>query len=168
MEDETMEGSLSAEERVLIAQDVIATLRSRLRRLKLASTYLDFDYIPSSGQLTSRRIRGECLVCARGLMFLKSVDRYNHFDLSDHGDLGNCAEIRTGEEWGHKQADLIEAAFEGWDAGNAEEFHEANGGRTDRKRCLIAIMQNIVDNGGTFRPEAGLSPAPVPATEAQP
>lgn len=114
-----LDGTLSRVQRVEIALDVIATLNSRQRKLKLASFYFSTALadIPSSGQLHSSRIHGECEVCARGMLFIKSVDRFDDFDLEnydnskEYGFLGDVAVVRTRREWGCGQAQLIETRF---------------------------------------------------------
>lgn len=151
-----LDGTLTRKERVEVAMDVIAVLNSRQRKFQLASTYFaPAADLPSTGQLHSSIIKGECLVCARGMMFIKSVDRFDNYDLrKEHGKVTSTDVIdRTADEWGGDQVELIECAFEldGSDY-DACDFGEQHGGRENRKAVLRAICQNIIENHGEFRP----------------
>lgn len=156
-----LDGTLTRKERVAVAMDVLALLRlrSRSRKLVLESTYFEADNIPESGQLHSSVIKGECIVCARGILFLASVDRFDRCDLADFdGYLDGEAKERTAEEWGVDQVRLIEGAFENGQTGTMSDAtqafyrkHVKSDG--DRKPLMRATAQNIIDNHGEFKPE---------------
>lgn len=153
-----LDGKLTRKQRVEVAMDVLALLKIRSKKfvkLDLCSTYLDTGdaELPDSGQLHTSRIKGECLVCARGMLFLASVDRFNHLDLAK-SDPEDEVIGRTREEWGDSQVELIEEAFEdmyGFSKA-ASAFYHKNGGHSNRKGVMRAICQNIIDNHGEFIP----------------
>jgi hypothetical protein len=172
-------GTLTRAQRVEIANDVIATLGSRQKKLFLESNYMDTSeaVMPRSGELTTKRIKGECGVCARGLLFLKSIDRYDNCDISrlrtGFGvDWGAEVINRTESEWGSEQAELIETAYEGNrgfelsqdQSGAALAFHgefrdhygEGQSTQRNKKYLMSQICSNIVANKGVFRPETSL------------
>lgn len=153
-----LDGTLTRKERVAIAMDVLALLRlrSKTRKIILESTYFHAD-IHESGQLHSSVIQGECVVCARGILFLASVDRFDDCDLEEIGSIDSEAVNRTALEWGTAQARLIEGAFEdgltGTQTRSTIEFFRAHVGKHgDRKPLMRAIAQNIIDNHGEFVP----------------
>lgn len=152
-----LDGTLTRKERVEIALDVIAVLRSRQRKIQLESVYFD-GVVPGRGQLHSSRIDGGCSVCARGMLFLKSIDRFNHFDLWKERGIVTSDDVRsrTADEWGDSQALDIEAAFEcsaSYGGSRAAAYFGENiDDNGNRKEVLLAICQNIVDNHGEFRP----------------
>lgn len=154
-----LDGTLTRKERVAVAMDVLALLRlrSRARKIILESTYFDAD-IPESGQLHSYIIQGECMVCARGILFLASVDRFDRCDLAKISSIDSEAVNRTASEWGTAQARLIEGAFEngltGTQTRSTIEFFRAHVGKHgDRKPLMRAICRNIIANHGEFKPE---------------
>lgn len=149
-----LDGTLTRKERVAVAMDVLALLRlrSRVREIILASTYFDAD-TPESGQLHSSMIQGECRVCARGIMFLASVDRFDRCDLAKVDPYWE-AQDRTELEWG-EQACLIEDVFENGYMRSLElrTFYRKHIGKDgNRKPLMRAIAQNIIDNNGEFVP----------------
>lgn len=158
-----LDGTLTRKQRVEIAMDVLALLRlrSRSQKIVLESRYFEAN-VPESGQLHSSVIKGKCAVCARGIMFLASVDRFDRCDLAEFGD---CLESeivdRTAAEWGVDQARLIEGAFEDGQMGtwssSVRKFYSKHAidtydGHYDRKPLMRAIAQNIIDNHGEFVP----------------
>lgn len=151
-----LDGTLSRRQRVEVAMDALALLRLRSRKITLASVYFDAD-IPDSGQLHSSLIKGECAVCARGILFLASVDRFDRCDLGSIEDnIDYEVTDRTLAEWGN-QAKLIEGAFENGAVGDyspeVREFYRRHiGNNADRRPLMRAICQNIIDNHGEFKP----------------
>ncbi len=147
-----LEGRLTRKQRIEIAKDVIALCKSRQRKIKIKTgAYLsavdDFDdpeglLLSEGGQLTSRRLPA-CQVCARGALFVASVDRHDRCDLGGIDSLSDAVQVRSEEDWGKYQVSDIEGAFEGW-----------YGGRDlprEPKARLIAIMENIVANNGEYK-----------------
>lgn len=158
-----LEGTLSRRARVEVALDVIRTLKSRQCKLQLATVFFQpISYrrsLPQTGQLHTSRLPA-CEVCARGILFLKAVDRFDQCRLYPNTRIDDLAATSTLAQWGRNQAYLIETAFEG-DAfrgyaymREVEQFRDANnaGGYDNRKPLMIAICQNIVDNHGEFKP----------------
>lgn len=124
-----------------------------------------------------RRLMKRCDVCARGALMLARIDRFNSMKIRDlHiGQFGvGSMEVMSGDTvkalagaFTKSQLGLIEAAFElrspcvihsnffdtwiDWVGGkNAVEF---GGDHKDPTSRLIAIMQNIIDHDGEFKPE---------------
>lgn len=157
------DGTLTLAQRVLIAQDVIARLRSPQKKVTIdqgAYVFLrDSRSLPRSGRLSTKRLKS-CDVCARGAFFLASIDRFNHCDAEElrGGNLSDEAYQRTREEWG-AQAALVEDCFEGttYPRPLYDEFMFP-WTRVSARNLLVAICENIVANGGVFRPETSLAP----------
>lgn len=152
-----LDGKLTRKQRVEVAMDVLALLKLGPRKIQLTSVYIDAE-IPESGQLHSSRIQGTCEVCARGVLFLASVDRFDRCDLAKLPySLNYEVTDRTEYEWGIDQAQLIEGAFEDGGAGTStvatQEFYRKYvDPRCNRRRLMRAILQNIIDNHGEFIP----------------
>ncbi len=134
--------------RVEIAKDVIAGLEvGKLRATN--GTYFtlpDMDY-----QRDLRDQIGEtavpCSVCALGAMFVADVARRNNHK----GGMGtpNGPDSRDGFDrlkdfFLETEINLIERVFE-WD-------WDRYGFPEDATDCMRAIMQNIIDNDGEFKP----------------
>lgn len=159
-----------AERRVLIAKDIIARLNSNQYR---AEHYI-YSRIGSSGaadfqegdQVQQCLVDGsaQCACCARGALFFSHILFKNKVSIRDiklsNYDASNDSD-RAGLDrvFSRAQQFLIEAAFEGWDKGDAEgdnnpygsdrtvAFHHRYG---SAERRLHAIATNIIDNKGTF------------------
>lgn len=155
-----LDGTLTRRARVEIALDVIATLKSRQRKLRLSSVYFaPFDYkaLPKTGQLHTSRLP-PCEVCARGMLFLKTVDRFDQCSAANH--IASLVIPHTRDQWGDEQILLVESAFEGSVYWIAEKYYDAvrefraaqKTCEDNRKPLMIAICQNIVDNHGEFKP----------------
>ena len=161
--------------RVAIAKDVLKWLTDK-RQFRLKPTFGTY----LSGGLIRKQARpmevntplaplleemGECKVCALGAAFLATVDLLNDVSvyLKEYGDFEySSGEMRTQLRKAFSEKDLscIESAFESSDY-NLSDFV---GLRTqnavykygemikDPKKRLKRIMQNIVDNNGTFSP----------------
>lgn len=108
--------------------------------------------------MTTHSIKGQCEVCARGALFLASIDRYDNCDAGQFADVdydvGDEVVKRTCREWGGAQARTIEACFEG--IGDVGDTYRNRYARKPRA-VLLAIVRNIIANGGVFRPETELS-----------
>jgi hypothetical protein len=116
----------------------------------------------------------QCEVCARGALFVSSVRLFNNFNV---GAMKKCEAEEGNNSPGYdsikkiekrffsvNQIGLIELAFEG-DEYVSKEASDANnydnesshafrffGFYQDATDRMIAIMQNIIDNGGKFVP----------------
>ena len=103
----------------------------------------------------------KCRVCAIGALFIAHVLREDRCRFNT--DFGKSEIVlQLANVFSASQLNLIEAAFECWHSpmrANPELVVATNFGLrhgTDPKDRLRAIMQNIVDNRGTFRPEPKL------------
>lgn len=158
-----------AEKRVAIAKDALAWIAAKAL-IPATGSYVspeegplrEFDFYGDGGrvddQLRSVRL-GVCNVCAIGALFIAKAVR---FDKTTVGDLtsGRHRDSLTGF-FSARQLSLIEIAFEGFslnakdeptdeERGLAVEFWNS-AGDSDRKR-LVAILENIIANGGEFVP----------------
>jgi hypothetical protein len=134
----------AAEMRVAIAKDVISRVQSGTMHAVTGEFVSDSD---------------ECRVCALGGLLISAAANGVDVDVEESeclgervcdGDSGLCS------VFSREQLVLIETCYEGLNGYFADEatpramkFHRANPGNTKR---LLAIMENIVANGGTFRP----------------
>ncbi len=167
-----------AEKRVAIAKDVIAQVK--VGRFKAATgNYVQAKTGPVTlgAGMQEALVGKECSVCALGAAFVAGVDRFNKLNLTVwNTGIGNfnaaCGEYErenidtSGEDtrdylsryFGIRQMDAIESAFEGWSseddrfnfgrcATGSSAFFRAHPVATDR---LLAIMRNIIRNGGEF------------------
>ncbi len=147
-----------ADRRVLIAKDVLKWLRAGKIRAE-TGTYLE-GYDPVTGKSTEKepdRVDGgSCTVCALGAVFACTVERIG--GLEGFWSYRSADSIRgeLGDHFDGEQLRLIETAFEQNDftldssvVVVSAAIHFATGG--PRKR-LVAIMKNIIENGGTFCP----------------
>lgn len=167
--------------RIMLAKDVIASLEAerlisrsgswvRLETDRCDTDYFSSEIIADSDVELQELIKDKrCEVCALGALFIEGIRRFDNFtveDLSDgysidNDDIGIYLEGIFDED----QLMLIEVAYERGHGGyNVRfDFHDdmlKQGERAvefglsikdDRER-LIAIMQNIIDNDGTFIP----------------
>lgn len=144
-----LEGKLTRKQRIEIAKDVIALCKSRQTKIKIdVGSYYHTESIrqednlfDKGGQLTSKRLP-PCQLCARGALFIKSVDRYDKCDLGRIDDIADAVIDRSVKEWGAEQTNLIESHFE------VSRYWLPQ----DPKRRLLAIMENIVANNGEYVP----------------
>lgn len=148
-----------AKERVLIAKDALKWIKAGA--LKPArGTYVIPGYDVKcklekdryKHKLDNFQLRdivlGPCAVCAKGALFLAKAVRYDDvsaYNWSDPDHEENFMAMQ--KHFSISQWNLIEQCFEGWYPRHAyaEKFKTA-------KDCLMAILQNIIDNNGTFIP----------------
>lgn len=152
-EDE-LDGTLTRAQRMEVAQDVISRFKSRQRKFTLSSAaYIDMQDF-KGGQFNSKSIIGACEMCARGALFLASVDRYNDCQVNYPMESPNfVARQRTYDDFG-EQAELIEDYFEGRMGTPLEDSFRAKFWKlNDRRPLLIGICENIIRNNGEFEPE---------------
>jgi hypothetical protein len=145
------------EQRVTIARDAFAWVKAG------ALLPQPGDYIEPTGvtitdnrwvPLCKARL-GTCRVCSLGALFLAKASRCSSVTISDY--LSDHMSVLE-EHFDVAQLADIEASFEAeylgiyGDEGSepAVRFGTAYEDDTDR---LCAILQNIIDNGGMFRPE---------------
>lgn len=153
--------------RVAIARDVIKRIRLealRVRTGRYVHALNDAEFQP-----TLASIEQGCEVCALGACLLSFTRLYNQFPLkqvvrrleNDEQLEREDVDKRLMQVFGRMQMGLIESAFErmwdGWDPLTASDLIRQAVAFGDRHRNpsdrLLAIMQNIVDHKGEFRPD---------------
>ncbi|MEE8607934.1 MAG: hypothetical protein V3S55_10025 [Nitrospiraceae bacterium] len=167
--------NVKAEARVAIAQDVIKTLA--FERMVAKSRHGYFLVNESAKGVRedsyeavalSMKTRGKttCTVCAIGAACLSAVSLYDKAEPVEReydgwGTSSMYMRIVLARWFTRKQLDLIECAFE-----KSADFQEADPSLESRNRAkafgiqhpmdsrerLEAIMQNVIDNDGTFKP----------------
>lgn len=165
--------SKKAETRVAIAEDVIETLGLRKMRAKRGTyfsekgdSYLDDPFEAIALRMRQRYGQAECTVCALGAAAISAIGLYNKpgavgkaWDIFGEVDQSELHKV-LGRWFTPIQLDLIECAFEtstafsvGESTYDARDDAEDFGLKynTDHNR-LVAIMENIIENKGTFRP----------------
>lgn len=142
-----------AEQRVVIAKDLIARLKAK-KFTALSGTYLMaqdvLDDEDGNAQVRDVLKGQECRGCQIGGMFLCAIDRYDRLKVRDVGDSGiedNDGAFRKYlSRW--FSADTlteVEEAFEG--CGKFEDWFEENDNDEIR---MVKIAQNIIRNKGKF------------------
>jgi hypothetical protein len=168
-----------ARKRVAIARDVLAQLGTKIVAIK--GTYLLAPALRAnaSDQLQGHLQKLiQCRACALGAMFVCGVQRANDLTVREArlvgGGIGgwdttnSSANVYLRRFFSREQLTLIETAYEGQKIGFvtvphkdiklAEEFYsEVNdlnsGGEGSDAFRLRMIMENIIANKGTFKPE---------------
>jgi hypothetical protein len=133
----------AARKRVTIAQDVLDWLMNK-RIVATSGTYVAENLLINGDKL---RPSVQCNVCALGAMFCTLTARVKDLSIKLHASSSPASTLF--KYFSPTQVDLIESAFEGWgDYDHSfSSYNEVNS--NDR---LAMIMQNIVDNKGTFIP----------------
>ena len=168
---------LSAEEkRVAIARDVIASLNKHRYNARQGTyvdeeTFNDYPLNTSVQKILEVNNPPECTVCALGGCFLSLIKFNNNVTVEEILDMdftsAGVMRKQLGEFFSEEQLGLIETAFENdidyarrvdaddLQAHKAADFfeivHDVDG-YYDETKLMIAIMQNIIDNNGTFVP----------------
>jgi hypothetical protein len=169
-----------AEMRIAIAKDVIAQIKAK-KYNPTQGTWVDQvggqDYdswlyhnalsCEIDVQNYTKNIK-KCNVCALGSLFVSAVNKYNNvygtFDtvstdkVFDFKDMNNNSPLLR--YFTLNQIQLIEHTFEGgigavyWDSDHSmvNKSHAFYSRYPDSKDRLLAIMKNIVENNGTFKP----------------
>ncbi len=169
-----------AQQRVAIAEDVIAQLR--LKKFVADSTYFSWgDRIEGTnvqGTWSAKEAdldlsvcisQVQCSVCGIGSLFAGAVLNADKLKLNDFtGD--RREEVEYLQRWfTKKQLDLVECFYERWDYSTRYDFnilqfdgereiylpHTPIFGTSDPTKRLKKIMENIVSNGGKFDPFKG-------------
>lgn len=140
-----------ASARVEIAKDALAQIRAgKIRPEKGTFGFFPHSFMEQHG---AERIQTaidlqdfKCEACALGSLMIGFAYRHNDVRVRE---LQKSAQLRhngpLGDFFDYAQLALIEEAFEGWDRGGLWYYKYAN----DEER-LIAILENIVANNGTF------------------
>ena len=169
----TWEEMTRSERKVAVAKDVRAHILAKSFKVTpgiYIRTRKDIDELLDSQSqaqcLLSAKIN-KCEACARGVMMLVKVAKWNHwdgdFDYVDNDKTTNALEDAFTEE----ELDLIECFFERsctfvegeYFDNQYEAFAEKYGaspinwGPNKPDDRLLCIMQNIIDHDGEFKPE---------------
>lgn len=163
------------EQRVAIAKDAIMLLNNRHANAT-PLTYFEIKYDGDGEVFMDKQLNEHlgdvtCDVCAKGVLLLSHIARFDNFSIGYCGrsSVGNGFIFsRIGSIFKTDQLDMIESAFEGSviedSSGSllSEMGHIANEkGRLciafgeqydDNTERLLAILQNIIDNDGEFVP----------------
>lgn len=162
-----------AEKRVQIAKDVIEQI--------LAKKYsaVSGDYVSSTSMVplnkeVLNRDNPKCKVCACGSLILSAIRLFNRHTCPITTNGSHIKAMTLLKDWfSLAQLISIESAFEGWSniahgngfhpdmvnklADKAKAWRDSSGfGNYEMKfsdEHIIAIMKNIIDNNGTFKPE---------------
>jgi hypothetical protein len=150
-----------AERRVAIAKDVIKHIQAKRLKVKSSYGYVVHDkgwdeltgVIETEGKATkvAEKLKEECTVCARGAMMLCKVSKYNHYEFEKGWGI-SCASTTDAlkDAFSEEQLNLIEDAFELCGVSQDSWLRQI----LDAEDRLLAIMQNIVDHNGSFKPNA--------------
>jgi hypothetical protein len=159
--------------RVLIAQDVLAALRSKRLR-PTTGTYLDLGATiwPLNEKITADPLGSfqellpqlpPCNVCAKGAIFACTVLRQNEVKNQDvrYRNSGsafsdkNMSKLLQGV-FSPAQLRSIETEFECRRISGKGRYAVMGLQRFQPRRRIVEIMQNIVRNQGTFKPKPAL------------
>lgn len=156
------EAMMPCEKRIAIAKDVIAQVRSQ-KFVAEQGTYIRAKGYKYEDRVAHKdkvdellQIEGvTCNVCAKGAVFMSYVMKTGGCDVSDANHSGtHTIAHKLKDIFDSDQLDLMESAFERspfgrCDPGDAVRFGRKYGNSHDR---LIAIMENVIENKGTFKP----------------
>ena len=154
-----------AKARVAIAKDVIKRIQSgKIRSMGNGYGYIEFDtdlkhkvckmeddYEKCITPQDVKKIAKNCYVCAMGALILSKVGLFNQLTWRDlfNFDTREDYENALFDYFDEDELYEIEDAFE-CNMSKAGKFGYLFKNDNDR---LLAIMQNIVDHNGTFKPE---------------
>lgn len=155
--------STKAQQRVAIAKDALKWIEAGALEPE-SGTYCQAQKNPTTGSNngsgggggTQLRdvVLGKCHVCAIGALFLAKAVHYDKVTVRDFWS-GNYWDTLK-QHFSQAQLDLVEAFFEGWQDDlkygivGALAFRSRHQDDTER---LTLILQNIINNRGTFRPK---------------
>jgi hypothetical protein len=156
-----------SEMRVAVAKDVIAQMTAKAYQPGSGYVFMEFKEPLPQGATDLREVLGlptaRCEVCARGALLLSKARLYNAVPLktirsSQHVCCGQWfTESALADVFSAETLMLVEAAYEQCYhfAANLKERYAASqfGSqyRDDTER-MVAIMENIIANGGEFKP----------------
>jgi hypothetical protein len=147
-----------AKDRVAIAKDALAWLKAGA--LKAGHTYIRptgvYPMANDERQLRDVNL-GKCTVCALGSLFIAEVVRFDDFRAGMfQNDCSTVDRMKKAIErhFSLEQMTMIEDAYEGW--GRDPNSRYATGEFYHRyltsEMRLVAILENIIKNKGTFVP----------------
>lgn len=138
-----------------VAKDVLLQLENKMFIVD-GGYYLDYPASVMYGddiKTANPEIIKNCRVCAKGAMFVSRALLFNEYKF------GDSVSYRVGDDFGRLNSDLIEGAFEtctpasGNDTGLRDSAIKFGKKYKNQRNRLKAIMQNVLDNGGVFRPD---------------
>lgn len=139
-----------AQRKVAIAKEVISNIN--IMKIRAHHAYVsDSDSIPiqKTSQQVAEKAKKKCTVCARGAMLLCKVAKYNNYDFLIFGEgymIGSHdTTMALKDAFSETELELIERAFE-------RNYSYSSWGPDNDADRLLAIMQNIVDHNGKFKP----------------
>lgn len=162
--------------KIAIAKDVIANIYANTLTIKDNSGYVvaknnsDYDEDDISvlkkyfdSQKIAEMLKGSCEVCARGAMMLCKVSKFNNYEFGDEIYSADTTDALS-DAFDDFELYQIESAFEGkimssmydledGDFDELNEMYEAWLFIRDPKDRMLAIMQNLIDHNGKFKPE---------------
>lgn len=149
------------QQRVLIAKDVIANIKSKkfnpARGVYFSTSRLDLQGFKHSGDNNDVDAKtyiksNDCFVCAKGAAVCSYVQKFNSIKVSQLSDeLAPVVRI-----FGHRLWSEIEAQFEGSPTYRKDENGNSFPWRLSiftsiKPKSIVSIMQNIIDNNGYFK-----------------
>ncbi len=141
------------EMRVAVARDVLAQLHHlRLSRSVYLKGGFALDHDIENLQYMVDRLRDNCEACAIGAVFLSYVRVYDGVTTAEFAS-NRYGEGSTCDAW---MSEKLNAAFSPGMLREIERFYQGWNGRNvhdEEHEALRLIMENIVENGGDFRPE---------------
>lgn len=146
-----------AKKRVAIAKDALKQIKLR-NFIVETGTYCDVDIKKDlSGNLKKILQTEQCTVCAKGALFAADILKRGNYNFNDNNALPlwfSAKESQTTERlkgiFSTKQLDLMEIAFEGYY--EDEAAYNFFSKYKDNEERLIAILENVIKNEGTFKP----------------
>jgi hypothetical protein len=167
------------QKRIAVCKDVIANIQAAQINVIKGRGYitgLDVKLEDSEAiQYMLPLIKKKCEVCARGAMMISKIDKFNSCYFLNLNDIDQCDTTDQLDFFDEEQLDLIETAFELTNMGAYEYSGDYYTPYHTQKRAknqlavqfgqdfknpsdrLMAIMQNIIDHNGEFKPEVRYS-----------
>lgn len=143
-----------AARRVAIARDVIVQIERGEIKAKAGDYVSTYGY-DDDGEMVDLPA---CEACAIGSMFMCGLFDRGTEDVDHTSSRFMVEKLSQAAGFSEEQLRMMEAAFEGDQITGLLDYEVVNkcavfgrGTRSDKER-LIAIMQNVVDNEGTFIP----------------
>jgi len=169
------EDMTSAERRVALAEDVLASLEANEIALAAATGYItaknqdweekqylkDYDPDKCISKQKCNSIKKNCTMCARGALMMARIDKYNSITWERTGRLINVRGFVTSnvlsDAFSAYQLKQIECAFERSPAHLKHSTGGMDAARfgshiTNANLRMMAICQNIIDHDGEFCP----------------
>jgi hypothetical protein len=156
-----------AQERIAICKDALAWVEAGALIPSTGQYVRPEVWVSDEDFRSGKQLRdinlGKCSVCLRGALFLAKAVRFDNVWATNrfYAEPENRAALL--EHFDNKQIELVEVYYEGtiytswhrevesWHEPVAEKFHSKYLGRPSERMTII--LQNIIDNEGTFCPE---------------